>query len=135
MFRSACYPLRGCEVTREALFDPEAKFDLTLYAPEKDGAIELAIVYNLDLFSQNRVATILDQYAHLLAQIAAEPEKAIGEYDLLTTAAKTVLPNPHAPLNRDWNGAIHELFSPNAEKTPERLAVRDTFGSWSLRAN
>ncbi len=103
-------PLRGCEVKREVLFDREAKFDLTLYAPEKDGAIELAIVYNLNLFSHERVAAILEQWIGLLAQIAAEPEKPIDAYDLRTAAAETVLPNPLAPLNGEWRGAIHELF-------------------------
>src|SRR5262249_43883593 len=86
--------LSGCEVTREQLFDPEAKFDLILYAPEKDGALELTIVYSLDLFDDRRITTILDQYACLLTQIIASPEKPLKKYDLLTPSAQAVLPNP-----------------------------------------
>lgn len=123
--------LRGCEVTRQSFFDREAKFDLTLYAPEKDGAIELAIVYNTDLFSAERMAPMLDQYAHLLAQIATEPEKAIGEYDLVAPEGRSIPPDPAAPLDSGWVGAIDELFSRHAENSPARLAVSDGLGNWT----
>jgi non-ribosomal peptide synthetase component F len=101
---------------------------VTLYAPEKNGAIELAIVYNVDLFNADRVTAMLDQYAHLLGQVTAKPEKKIGEYELVTPDAKAVLPDPGAPLGNSWIGAIHDLFSRNAELTPNRLAVKDALG-------
>jgi amino acid adenylation domain-containing protein len=123
--------LHGCEVSRRPFVDRDAKFDLTLYAPEKDGAIELAIVYNVDLFNTERVTAMLDQYAFLLTQIVTAPEKSIAKYDLLTPAAEAVLPRPDAPLGSDWMGAIHDMFSQNADKTPDRLAVSDALGDWT----
>ena len=71
--------LAGCEVIKESFFDPEAKFDITLYAPEKAGAIELAIVYNADLFSESRIAIMLEQFGYLLSQIAEKPGATIGD--------------------------------------------------------
>ena len=44
--------LLGCTVTKLSSADPSAKFDIVLHAPEVDGRIELAIVYNADLFSE-----------------------------------------------------------------------------------
>ena len=69
--------LAGCEVKKESFIDPEAKFDITLYAPEKDAAIELAIVYNADLFSESRICIMLEQLRYLLSQLA---EKASSEH-------------------------------------------------------
>ena len=86
--------LAGCEVIKESFFDPEAKFDITLYAPEKDGAIELAIVYNADLFSESRIAIMLEQFGYLLSQIADEPGAKIGEYSLVPPSASRTFTGP-----------------------------------------
>jgi amino acid adenylation domain-containing protein len=123
--------LHGCEVRRHSLFDPEAKFDLTLYAPEKDGHVELALVYNVDLFNRERIGAMLDQFVHLLMQIAKDPENPIEEYDLSPLPANSALPNPQAPLDNQWVGAIHELFSAQAESNPDQLALCDPFGNWT----
>jgi non-ribosomal peptide synthetase component F len=67
----------------------------------------------------------------LLAQIATEPEKAIGEYDLVTPEARSISPDPAAPLDSGWVGAIHEMFSRHVENSPARLAVCDALGHWT----
>ena len=61
---------RGCKVTKLSSADPSAKFDIVLHAPEVDGRIELAIVYNADLFSEGRITNLLDQFIYLLSQVA-----------------------------------------------------------------
>jgi amino acid adenylation domain-containing protein len=123
----------GCEVRKESFFDPEAKFDITLYAPEKDGVIELAIVYNADLFVESRIATMLDQFAYLLAQITEKPQARIGEYSLALPSTRALLPDPTESLDDRWEGAIHELFSRQARITPEKMAVIDADDTWTYR--
>ena len=59
--------LAGCEVTKLAQVDPEAKFDIVLHAPEVVGKIELAVVYNTALFREGRIMLLLEQLASLLA--------------------------------------------------------------------
>ena len=54
--------LAGCTVTKLSSSVPEAKFDIVLHAPEIDGRIELAMVYNADLFSEHRIASMFDQF-------------------------------------------------------------------------
>ena len=44
--------LAGCEVTKLAQFDPAAKFDIVLHAPEVDGKIELA-ASTIPIYSAN----------------------------------------------------------------------------------
>ena len=85
-----------------------------LYAPEVDGKIELAIVYNTALFREGRIALLLEQFASLLAQVVENPELPIGQLSLVTNASRTVLPDPKEALDDSWKGAIHELFAEQA---------------------
>ena len=94
--------LAGCEVKKESFFDPEAKFDITLYAPEKDAAIELAIVYNADLFSESRISIMLEQLRSLLSQIAERPEASIAEYTLVLPLMSPLVPDPTERLDDTW---------------------------------
>ncbi len=44
--------LAGCRTVKLGQTAPSAKFDIVIHAPEIDGRIELAMVYNADLFSE-----------------------------------------------------------------------------------
>jgi amino acid adenylation domain-containing protein len=123
--------LTGCEVTKLAQVDPGAKFDIVLYAPEVGGKIELAVVYNTALFREGRIATLLEQFASLLAQIVDNPELPVGQLSLVTDASCTVLPDPKEALDDSWVGAIHELFAEQARRLPAKLAIVDPEQTWT----
>ncbi len=123
--------LAGCEVTKLGQVDPAAKFDIVLHAPEVDGKIELAVVYNADLYRQPRIVTLLEQFASLLAQVVGNPELSIGQLSLVTGAARTALPNPKETLDNSWAGAIHQLLAEQARRSPQSLAVVDPEQSWT----
>jgi amino acid adenylation domain-containing protein len=123
--------LTGCEVSKLAQVDPAAKFDIVLYAPEVNGRIELAIVYNTELFRECRITALLDQFATLLAQVAESPELPISQLSLVTDAARAVLPDPKQALDDSWQGAIHELFAEQARRAPAMLAIVDAEQTWS----
>jgi amino acid adenylation domain-containing protein len=125
--------LPGCTVTKISSADPSAKFDIVLHAPEVDGRIELAIVYNADLFSERRIINVLNQFTHLLSQVAEKPQKRLDQYTLVTLSMQAVLPDPTEPLDKTWHGAIHTLFSKQAEHQSDRLAVVDRNETWTYR--
>jgi len=125
--------LPGCEIVKLSYAAPSAKFDLTVYAPEIDGRVELAIVYNAELFSEARIAGLLEQFSCLLSQIVEKPERSIDQYSLVTPSAQAVLPDPTETLDDTWEGAFHELLSKQAEHAPERLAVVDPNETWTYR--
>ena len=118
--------LPACKVTKLSSADPEAKFDIVLHAPEVDGRIELAIVYNADLFSEHRIVNILDQFTYLLSQVADHPQRGIDEFSLVTPSAVSVIPDPTESLDDTWEGSIHELFAKQAERVPDFPAVIDS---------
>lgn len=123
--------LAGCEVTKLAQVNPGAKFDIVLHAPEIAGKIEIAIVYNADLFRENRIVTLLEQFALLLAQVVDNPELPIGQLSLVTDASRTVLPDPKEALDDSWEGAIHELLAEQARRSPAKLAIVDSEQTWT----
>ena len=125
--------LKDCQSEKINAAEPAAKFDLILYAPEVDGAIELRMVYNADLFSAARMALNLEQLSVILEQALAAPQQSIESYSLVTPMSLRVLPDPTAPLNDRWEGAVQALISRQAQADPERLAVTDNSDRWSYR--
>ena len=123
--------LPGCTVTKISSADPSAKFDIVFHAPEVDGRIELAIVYNADLFSEHRIINVLNQFTHLLSQVAEDPQKRLDQYTLVTPSMQTALPDPTESLDDKWQGAIHTLFTRQAERVPDLFAVVDPNDRWT----
>ncbi len=125
--------LTGCQVSKLAQSNPDAKFDLVIHAPDVDGKIELAIVYNTALFREVRMALLLEQWANLLAQAVSSPELPISRLSLITENSKVLLPDPTATLDGKWEGAIHEILAQHARRSPDELALVDPNQSWSYR--
>jgi amino acid adenylation domain-containing protein len=111
--------------------DPESKFDLTMYISEQETALRLDLVYNSDLFVAARMEELLRQLTLVLRQVAESPHKKILELSLVTDKERAVLPDPAAPLEDTWRGAVHEVFSSHARRTPDRDAVVERNGRWS----
>ena len=113
--------------------EDRARFDLTLYALETNERIKILAAYSTDLFTPVRMAEMLEQYKHLLAQIVENPDEKIDRYSLVTPSARAVLPDPTAHLDDTWHGAVHEFFRRQARKHPDKIAVEDWQEVWSFR--
>ncbi|HEY5812055.1 MAG TPA: condensation domain-containing protein, partial [Terrimicrobiaceae bacterium] len=85
--------LPGLSVERLRQESFQAKFPMTLYLEEVREGLLLRLAYQSALFSPERIAHILDQFQHLLTQIAENPDRPIGVYSLVTEAAGRLLPN------------------------------------------
>jgi amino acid adenylation domain-containing protein len=110
-----------------------SKFDLTLYAGAGDKEIKLALVYNTDLFTHDRMAEMLDQLQHLLSQIVAAPAQRLSQFSLITPRAERLLPNPTQPFPARQTNAIQTLFSEQARRRPDQMAVVDPRENWSYQ--
>ena len=109
----------------------EAKFDLTLYAKEGDGGVELTLVYSTDLYSEARATEMLNQLGRLLEQITEHPDVRINGYSLLTEQAQRTLPDPRRRLDRDWAGSVTERLAMWAREHPDRPAIADSCHTWT----
>lgn len=122
-------------LTVEILSAPEAasKFDLTLYAKEQKGEIELEFVYNADVLSDVRMAEMLEQFTCLLSQIVNDPDEKITRYSLVTASAELFLPDPTQALGCEWEGAISARFSQKAKEVAEHPAIVDKEYVWTYQ--
>ncbi|HEX8845598.1 MAG TPA: amino acid adenylation domain-containing protein, partial [Pyrinomonadaceae bacterium] len=123
--------LSGLKVEPFASGEFDSKFDLTLYAEEGEEEIQLDLIYNRDLFAPARIVEMLRQFEHLLSQIVSQPDEKISSFSLVTRAAEISLPIPSQALTANWEGALHMPFSRQAQRAPERLAVRDQQDAWT----
>jgi L-aminoadipate-semialdehyde dehydrogenase len=86
--------------------------------------ISLRIVYNSLLFTRTRIFYIVDQLSAILRRTAPHPLSPVGSISLLTSAQRANLPDPTADLNWcDWKGAITDVFSENARRSPKRPCI------------
>ncbi len=109
-----------------------AKFDLTLSLTESGDMLSASFEYNTDLFEHATIGRMVGHLRTLLASIAADPERRIGELPMLTPAERR-------QALVDWNQTaadfpaercLHELFDAQADRTPDATAL--VFGGASL---
>ncbi|MEU7153785.1 amino acid adenylation domain-containing protein [Streptomyces sp. NPDC045456] len=96
--------LFGAEATLSAMPTETAKFDLSVdFAQRLDeqgapAGLGIFLEYATDLFDRDTVVAVGDRIVRLLTAVAADPDRRIGEIDLLA-------PWEHRLLLTDWNGA------------------------------
>ena len=75
---------------------PGSLFDLTLYVDSSAAEQRLQAVFNPDLYDEARISALLDSYVHLLTELVAQPDRAVGSAGARPTS--TLLPDPSADL-------------------------------------
>ena len=125
--------IRVSDLTFENLTPPESgsKFDLTLYVLKTRQRANLHLVYNPDLFDAVRMEEMLDQFLHLLQQIAVAPHEQIGWYSLVSEKSRHVLPDPAAALPEPQFPCVTAMFHSCVTQSPQHEAVAQTGRSWT----
>jgi amino acid adenylation domain-containing protein len=116
--------LPGLTLSPLAAGNKTAKFDLTLFVTEGRGGLLLSLEYNTDLFEAATVERMLEHFQVLLEAVVQEPAAQLGRLPLLTRVEQQWL--------AEWNETrseyprercIHELFTEQAERTPDNVAL------------
>jgi amino acid adenylation domain-containing protein len=127
MFSVKTSPLRLQGLTVEPIksFEPESKFDLTLYVREEDQEIKLALVYNADLFYRETASRMLRHFQTLLEGVTANPEQLLSALPLLHDAEKRQLLVEWNNTKADYpnDKCVHEFFEEQVARTPHAVAV------------
>lgn len=110
-----------------------ASVDLILNVSlSSDHALGIQARYNQRLFSSTRIAGIIAQLFQLLENASTDPKQEVGKIDILTNQQRAFLPDPTRELGwSSFRGAIHDIFSENAEAHPDRLCVVETQSNMS----
>ncbi|UGQ10829.1 amino acid adenylation domain-containing protein [Yinghuangia sp. ASG 101] len=116
--------------TVERFTPTTAKFDLDFIFREADqslergGPVEIGIEYSADLFDHGTCAALARRLIRLLEQIAADPTRRIGEFDVLSAAERR-------RVLVEWNDTarpvpdltIADLLEERAARSPDDTAV------------
>lgn len=109
-------------------YDTVENVDLLLdYKCTSSGSLQISARYNQRLFSSIRIAGILNQILCLIENAAQNLNAPVGAIEFITPAQRELLPNPSTDLEwSNFRGAIHDIFSANAERHPDRTCVVET---------
>ncbi|MCP4655333.1 MAG: amino acid adenylation domain-containing protein, partial [bacterium] len=119
--------LAGLHLSSLAIDVGTSRFDLTFILAERAGALYAWLEYSTELFDLTTIRRFLSHYRILLEGVVADPGRRLAEVSLLSPAEQ------HQVLVA-WNDTaapypqerIHQRFTAQAKRTPERVAV--TFG-------
>jgi amino acid adenylation domain-containing protein len=108
-----------------------SKFDLTLYLRRTTDGMRLRMVYRSDFFSPARIAHLLQQYVHLLAQIVLQPDRPLEAFSLVTPESRTLLPDPTQRLEEVVYPGVLEEFLEVSTANPEAVAIEQGDQHWT----
>ncbi|MGO4295022.1 amino acid adenylation domain-containing protein, partial [Chitinophaga sp. RAB17] len=104
---------------------PEAaRFDITFFVEEREGGLEVSIVYRSQLFSEDRIRRMAGHYEQLLQGVVNNPLEQINYLPLLTSEEKQLLPaltEKTVPYAADQT--IVDMFAAVVARTPQATAL------------
>ncbi|HEU4733057.1 MAG TPA: amino acid adenylation domain-containing protein, partial [Kofleriaceae bacterium] len=126
----------GLDIERFDLKKRTTTFELTLTFTVVEGRLVLHLDYNTDLYDETSVNALLRRFDVLLQDIVRDPARRIGDLSIMSAeermavlarsagrsvpAAGVAAPAGLLGLDR----CVHEHFSEQARRTPDRIAVR-----------
>ncbi|MEE2061899.1 amino acid adenylation domain-containing protein [Rhodococcus artemisiae] len=123
------------ELTVEAL-DADmniAKFDLQLTVQENPSAgLSCAFTYATDLFDAETAAAITDRFVRVLTAVTTDPQRPIGDLDLLTEPEHAVLATATIDTAAS-SDTLLDLFRLGAALDPDAVAVTAADGQLTYR--
>src|SRR5438128_1176131 len=134
--------LTGLELSGLNREEGYVKFDLNIVLQEHKTGLTGLIKYSTDLFAQETIERMTGHLKVLLAALVVDPEQAVSTLPLLTEAERyelTRLYNDTA-VAYPSDQCIHELFTAQAQRTPDAVAVVDeeaqvSYGELDRRSN
>jgi amino acid adenylation domain-containing protein len=130
---------------QEAVSNGSAKFDMNVIvvprserftgeaAPERHGMV-VVWEYNTDLYEPATIDRMAGQYRRLLEALVADPERRISQVPLAPPEERhRLLALGRRPATTEPTGTVHTLFEEQVARSPERVALLSTEGSWSYR--
>ncbi|HEX2189102.1 MAG TPA: condensation domain-containing protein, partial [Longimicrobiaceae bacterium] len=117
--------LPGLRLTWEPPRSGTSKFDVMLWAQERDGELSACLEYNTDLFDAPTVHRMERHFRRVLAAVLADPDTRVSELPLLTGEERAQLAawNDTAVALDGADATLHGLFEAQAARTPHAVAL------------
>ncbi len=119
-----------------------SRFDLSIILRDlDDGALHADLEYTTDLFDAATIDRLIGHYRTLLEGVLRDPQQRLSELPLLTSAERRRMLVDWNDTRHDYDQrCVHERFSEQAAKTPDRVAIfsgpeRLTYAELETRTN
>lgn len=122
------WALPGLEVREEIIDVGLEEFDIRLELTKSDQGLRGILGYRTDILNDAFMCRMARHFQVLLEGIAAEPEQGIAHFPLLTSEEHQHIVEERNQTQEIYpvGACIHDLFSEQAEKTPNAIALEDT---------
>ncbi|WP_406166222.1 amino acid adenylation domain-containing protein [Streptomyces canus] len=123
--------LPGLSVAREPVVTGAARFDLSLYLTEHrhdDGSpagIDGVAEFSTDLFEPETARRLAHRLVHFLDAVAADPDRRIGDVDLLDEDERARLDDWNANRGSVQPESLAEMFTHQVRQRPDAPALND----------
>ncbi|WP_316634060.1 amino acid adenylation domain-containing protein [uncultured Flavobacterium sp.] len=108
---------------------------LAIYIREFDESedVKIDFDYNLNYFDDTTITAVVSHFENLINAILANPDNKLKEFDYLTVKEKQQLSIGFNDTKTDYpkNKTTIDLFIENVLQTPDKIAIKDDFKSYS----
>jgi len=138
---------KGWDMSQFDVHNGTSKFDLTFELDERHDGYFGRVEYSTELYKEERIKLMVEQYQTLLEKATANPDQQIQQFKLTTELQLTE--DESNKILVEWNNTdtdypkdicVHELFEDIAKKYPDSIALVDnnqtcTYGELNSKAN
>ncbi|MBI5815646.1 MAG: amino acid adenylation domain-containing protein [Nitrospinae bacterium] len=121
MFPELNFP--GVKSDTVEIENEHVRYDVETHMWETGGGIGGLLMYNTGIFNESTARRLAARYVMLAESIAADPEKRIYDYGLLTAEEITLVSDWGGTVSANPAGTVHGLFEKIAEQKPDAAAV------------
>lgn len=115
----------GIDSKRIERLAPYAKYDLTLAMEKQGDQLSGVFEYSTDLFSQETIERICQNFEFLLSEIASNAEQPLRQYQAIAPAERELLINQwqRERVSHDVATTLHERFEQQVKLYPHEIAL------------
>lgn len=112
---------------------PTSKFDLSFVFSEAQEKLRLELIYNTDLFQEERMKKCLIHFDKLLNEMLSNPAQPVKDISLLSAAETAFIANFINPIPRLETRTIIHDFIDQVEAKPEKTSIIYPGGKFSYQ--
>jgi len=114
------------QLSAETFENTTTQFDLTCMISRQEDGIYATIHYCTDLYEHSTIERLSEHFQNLLTDITKNPQKKIGDLELLSKIEVDSLLNKFNNTKAEFpkNKTIVDLFEDQVAKTPDSIAVK-----------
>jgi amino acid adenylation domain-containing protein len=124
--------MQDIKITPRPVEEGASKFDLSLFAAEREERLYLTFEYCTRLFKDETLARFIKYINAIILSVIENPGKKISEIGIIWEEEKNRILFDFNDTAADYpqGKTIHELFEQQVERTPDSIALHGCMDAW-----